>query len=115
LPGILYGYAYAGALIISALLRQPLVGWLWSVLVAGGRSHWRRDERLVRTFTWLTLLWGVVWALKVAAQHAFYIAEMENALGVARLVLGYPPYAALLLITVWTVRKVTKGTELEAA
>jgi hypothetical protein len=111
LPGIMYGYAYGAALIFSAVLRRPIVGWLWSVLAAGGRSEWRRNERLVRTFTWLTVLWGVVWLLKVAAQHAFYIADMETALGVARLTLGYPPYALLLLITIWTVRRVTRDAE----
>jgi hypothetical protein len=115
LPGILYGYAYGAALLLSAALRQPLVGWLWSVLVAGGRSQWRQDPRLVRTFNWLTVLWGLVWLAKVGAQHALYIADMETALGVARLTLGYPPYALLLLITVWTVRRVTRGTDVPAA
>jgi hypothetical protein len=57
----------------------------------------------------------VVWLLKVAAQHAFYIADMENALGVARLTLGYPPYALLLLITIWTVRRVTRHTGIAPA
>jgi hypothetical protein len=110
LPGIWYGYAYATVLVGSAVLRQPLVGWIWSVLVAGGSSEWRRNPRLVRTFTWLTALWGVVWFLKVGVQHALYLADMENALGVARLALGYPPYAMLLLITIWTVRRVTRDT-----
>jgi hypothetical protein len=115
LPGIWYGYAYATVLVGSALIRQPLVGWIWSVLVAGGSSQWRENPRLVRTFTWLTLLWGVVWFAKVAAQHALYLADMENALGIARLTLGYPPYALLLLITVWTVRRVTRSTAAAAA
>jgi hypothetical protein len=108
LPGILYGIAYGLVLLGSAVIRQPLVGWIWSVLAAGGKSEWRRDPRLVRTFTWLTALWGVVWLAKVGVQAALYLADMDTALGVARLVLGYPPYALLLLITVWTVRRVTR-------
>jgi hypothetical protein len=108
LPGIWYGYGYATVLLLSAAVRQPLVGWLWSVIVAGGKSQWRDDSRLVRTFTWLTLLWGAVWFAKVGVQHALYQANAEDALGVARLVLGYPPYALLLGITVWTVRRVTR-------
>jgi hypothetical protein len=108
LPGILYGYGYAAALLLSAAVRQPLVGWLWSVIVAGGRSDWRGDARLVRTFTWLTLLWGAVWLAKVGVQHLLYEANAENALGVARLLLGYPPYALLLAVTIWTVRRVTR-------
>lgn len=110
LPGILYGIFYGLLLLASAAIRQPLVGWIWSVIVAGGRSEWRRDERLVRTFTWLTLLWGVVWLLKVGVQAGLYLADMETALGIARLALGYPPYALLLAITIWTVRRVTRET-----
>lgn len=111
LPGILYGIFYGFLLLASAVVRQPLVGWIWSVIVAGGRSDWRSDERLVRTFTWLTVLWGVVWLVKVGVQAALYLANMETALGIARLALGYPPYALLLAITIWTVRRVTHGTQ----
>jgi hypothetical protein len=109
LPGILYGVAYGLALLGSAAIRQPLVGWIWSVIVAGGRSDWRDNPRLVRTFSWLTVLWGVVWLAKVGVQAALYVADMETALGIARLALGYPPYALLLGITIWTVRRVTRS------
>ncbi|MFC4145316.1 DUF3159 domain-containing protein [Micromonospora mangrovi] len=108
LPGILYGIGYGVALLVSAAIRQPLVGWIWSVLVAKGRSEWRDDPRMVRTFTQLTVLWGVVWLAKVGVQAGLYLAHQDTALGVARLALGYPPYALLLLITVWTVRRVTR-------
>lgn len=108
LPGILYGIGYGIALLVSAAIRQPLVGWIWSVLVAKGRAEWRTDPKLVRTFTQLTVLWGVVWLAKVGVQAGLYLAHQDTALGVARLALGYPPYALLLLITVWTVRRVTR-------
>ncbi|MEV0152400.1 DUF3159 domain-containing protein [Micromonospora sp. NPDC050686] len=108
LPGILYGIGYGLALLLSAVIRQPLVGWIWSVLVAKGRSEWRDDPKLVRTFTQLTVLWGVVWLAKVGVQATLYLAHQDTALGVARLALGYPPYALLLLITVWVVRRVTR-------
>ncbi|WP_433537668.1 DUF3159 domain-containing protein [Micromonospora sp. CA-249363] len=108
LPGILYGIGYGVVLLISAAVRQPLVGWIWSVLVAKGRSEWRADPKLVQTFTRLTVLWGVVWLAKVGVQAGLYLAHQDTALGVARLALGYPPYALLLLITVWTVRRVTR-------
>ncbi|GAA4562016.1 DUF3159 domain-containing protein [Micromonospora coerulea] len=110
LPGIFYGIGYGLALLVSAAVRQPLVGWIWSVLVAKGRAEWRDDPRLVRTFTQLTVLWGVVWLAKVGVQAGLYLAHQDTALGVARLALGYPPYALLLLITVWAVRRVTRDT-----
>ena len=105
LPGILYGIGYGLVLLGSAAIRQPLVGWLWSIIAAGGRSEWRQNPRLVKTFTWLTVLWGVVWLIKVGVQAGLYLADMDTALGVARLALGYPPYALLLVITIWVVRR----------
>jgi hypothetical protein len=109
LPGIFISYGYAAAMICSVLLRHPLVGWLWSVLFDGGRADWRQDRRLMRTFGWLTMLWAAVWIAKVSAQAGLYLADQEHLLGVARLLLGAPPYALLLLITVWTVRRVQRS------
>ncbi|MGI5153232.1 DUF3159 domain-containing protein [Plantactinospora sp. CA-294935] len=108
LPGILYGIVYGLVLLGSAVIRQPLVGWIWSIIAAGGRSEWRQDPRLVRTFTRLTVLWGVVWLAKVGVQAGLYLADMDTALGIARLLLGYPPYALLLVITIWAVRRVNR-------
>jgi hypothetical protein len=108
LPGILYGMGYGAALLLSVALRLPLVGWIWSVLAAGGSSAWRRDPQLMRTFGWLTVLWGVVWIVKVGVQGWLWYLDETSAteLGVARLLLGYPPYALLLAFTVWWVRRV---------
>jgi hypothetical protein len=108
LPGIVYGYVYGAVLLGSAAIRQPLVGWIWSIIAAGGRSEWRQNPRLVRTFTWLTVLWGVVWVLKVGVQHVLWAANLSTALGAARLALGYPPYALLLVVTIWVVRRANR-------
>ncbi|MFC0531109.1 DUF3159 domain-containing protein [Phytohabitans kaempferiae] len=115
LPGILYGIGYGLALLASVAVRQPLVGWIWSVIVAGGKSEWRSDPKLIRLFSRLTVLWGVVWLAKVGVQAALYLADQDTALGVARLVLGYPPYLLLLALTVWAVRRATRTPETEAA
>jgi hypothetical protein len=108
LPGILYGIGYGLALLASVAIRQPLVGWIWSVIVNGGKAEWRTDPKLIRLFARLTVLWGVVWLAKVGVQAALYLADQDTALGVARLVLGYPPYLLLLAFTVWAVRRVTR-------
>jgi len=109
LPGILYGIGYGLALLLSVAVRQPLVGWIWSVIVAGGKAEWRTDPKLIRLFGRLTVLWGVVWLAKVGVQAALYIADQDTALGIARLVLGYPPYLLLLAFTVWAVRRETRN------
>jgi hypothetical protein len=109
LPGIWISYGYAAAMVLSVALRHPLIGWLWSVMFAGGRADWRRDQVLVRTMTWLTLLWAVVWVTKVTAQLVLYQANLEHALGVARIVLGAPVFALMLALTIWTVQRVQRN------
>jgi hypothetical protein len=108
LPTILYTLGYAVALIGSVVVRRPLVGWLWSVTFAGGSERWRAEPQLLRLFGRLTVLWAAVYVVKVAVLGTLYLANQGNALGVARLVLGYPPYALLLLITVYSVRRVMR-------
>jgi hypothetical protein len=108
LPGIIISAGYAVALIASALLRYPMVGWIWSVVLDGGKTRWREDPVLLRLFGWLTVLWATVYLAKVGIQYGLYLANQEALLGVARIALGWPPYALLLAITVWSVRRVTR-------
>jgi Protein of unknown function (DUF3159) len=114
LPGILLGLAYALAMVVSVVARRPLVGWIWSLVLGGGSTRWRSEPQLLRTFSWLTLLWAAIYLVKVAVQTGLYLTDQVNALGVARLALGYPPYALLLAVTVWAVRRATReGPEIE--
>jgi hypothetical protein len=108
LPGIFISAGYAVALILSAVFRYPLVGWIWSVVLDGGKTRWREDPVLLKAFGWLTVLWASVYIAKVLIQYGLYRADQESLLGVARIVLGWPPYAILLAITVWSVRRVTR-------
>jgi len=109
LPGIIQSYIFAGLLLLSALVRQPVVGWGWSVIVAKGKSDWRSDPLLLRTFTWLTIVWAVVWFAKVGAQHWLWYDRQDDLLGIARLTLGAPPYILLIALTIWVVRRVTRN------
>ncbi|GGJ77732.1 hypothetical protein GCM10010123_04730 [Pilimelia anulata] len=106
LPGIWYGLAYGVVLLATAASRWPLVGWIWSVMADGGKHDWRDSPRLMRTFRWLTLVWGTVWLIKVGIQLVFYQLGSEAGLAITRLVFGYPPYLVLLLLTMWAVRRV---------
>jgi hypothetical protein len=105
LPTILYTLGYAAALLSSVVVRRPMVGWLWSVTFAGGTPRWRTEPRLLRLFARLTILWAAVYVVKVSVLSALYLADQDDALGIARLALGYPPYALLLLLTVYWVRR----------
>ena len=105
LPGILIGLVYGVAMLASVLFRQPAVGWVWAVVAGGGKSEWRANPRLLRIFTWLTVLWGVVWLAKNILRWALYAMGADTPLGVVTIVAGYPVTGALVAITIWAVRK----------
>jgi hypothetical protein len=111
LPGIILSAVYGLAMIASVLVRRPLVGWIWSLLIAGGSTRWRDRPAMVRLFSRLTLLWAGTYLVKVAIQTWLFgntgAHDPGTALGIARLALGYPPYALLLAFTVWSVRRLT--------
>ncbi len=109
LPGIIVSGIYGLAMLASVPFRRPLIGWVWSILAAGGSMRWREQPTMVRLFSRLTVLWAVTYLVKVGIQAALFQAtgahDSGTALGIARLVLGYPPYALLLAFTAWTVRR----------
>lgn len=120
LPGIVLSLAYGLAMIASVIWRRPLVGWLWSLVVDLGSTRWRENEGLRRTFGWLTLVWAATYLVKVAINCAVYFSgsltsdEKSSILGIMRIVLGFPPYALLLALTIWSVRRYLRAQEDEA-
>lgn len=111
LPGILLSLGYGLAMLASVAIKRPLVGWVWSLLVTRGRTEWRGDPRMVRTFSWLTVVWALTYLAKVVIQAVVFQHTADDspatALGILRLALGYPPYLLLIAITVWATRRVS--------
>jgi len=110
LPGIIISFGYGLAMLASVFVRRPLVGWIWSLVAAGGSMTWRDQPAMVRLFSRLTVLWAVTYLAKVAIQTWIFNRTAANdpgtALGIARIALGAPPYALLLAFTIWSVRRV---------
>ena len=117
LPGILISLGYGVALLVSVAVRRPLVGWVWSLIVAKGSMDWRGHPRLLRLFSWLTALWAVVYLIKVGIQAVVFqhtsATDPGTVLGILRLALGYPPYLLLIVITVWAVRRWAPAAEVD--
>jgi 4-amino-4-deoxy-L-arabinose transferase-like glycosyltransferase len=60
---------------------------------------------VVRAYGWLTVLWALTFLLRVAVQTPLYLANEEDLLGVASLVLGLPVTAVALAVTLWVVAR----------
>ncbi|SET26362.1 DUF3159 domain-containing protein [Geodermatophilus poikilotrophus] len=67
--------------------------------------HWRDDPRAVRAYSWLTLVWGVVFLVRVAVQWVLYRADEVELLGTASLLLGLPVTAVEVVVTLWVVSR----------
>jgi hypothetical protein len=109
LPGIIMSGAYGVAMLLSVPFGRPLIGWVWSLLAAGGSMEWRKHPPMVRLFNRLTILWSLTYLVKVGIQAVLFqktgAHDSSTTLGIARLVLGYPPYVLLLAFTAWSVRR----------
>jgi hypothetical protein len=104
LPGLIYSAVFAVTFLVSVLVRWPLAGVIWHGL--NGQGHgWRDDPRLLRAYTFATLLWTAVFVARLVVQGLLYNADQETWLGIARLAMGYPLVGVALLGTVWAVRR----------
>jgi hypothetical protein len=116
LPGILLTLGYGLAMIGSVIAGRPLVGWLWSLIADNGANRWHLDGGLRRIFGWLTALWATVFLAKFVVNVWVYSAagltddQKASILGIMRITLGFPPYAILLALTVWAVRRYLRAT-----
>jgi hypothetical protein len=107
LLGIWRNAIYGGVLLISVLVRWPLIGAAWEYLDGRGTA-WRANRRLMRAYSAVTLVWVAVFAARVLVQRIFYVHNETGWLAGSSLAMGYPLMGAALLVTVLVVRRVTK-------
>lgn len=109
LPQLWTTAAYGLAFFFSALLRWPLVGviaeFLWPTPGLKDPKAWRSQRNLMRTYTWVTLLWAAVYLLRIAVQGSLYLANEVTLLGTTRVAMGWPLTALEALLTVYLVRR----------
>lgn len=109
LPGILLAFGQAAVLVGSVAVGKPLVGYVWAIIAAGGKHEWLADNRLFRTFQWLTVAWAASLIVRGGVQGLLFLADLENLLGVARIGLSWPMYVGMVGLTVWAVRRATRN------
>ncbi|MFC9919172.1 DUF3159 domain-containing protein [Agromyces binzhouensis] len=97
--------AYAVAILISLLVRWPLVGLVVGFLMGDGTA-WRRERRKYRAMQFLTVVWLGMFVARLLVQVPFYYAGNVEALGATRLLMGVPLYALLLVFSWLVVRAV---------
>jgi hypothetical protein len=109
LPGILITFAQAALFLISAVIRKPLIGYAWGVMANKGHQDWFGDRKLFRTFQWLTLVWVVSLCLRAGVQLYLWAQHEANALGIVRILISWPIYAATFAYSAWAIHRVTSA------
>lgn len=113
LPGILLTLGQVVLLVLSVLVRRPIIGYVWGVLANGGKHDWFHNARLFRTFQWLTLVWAGSLFVRAGVQGVLYLQDQANAIGIVRILISWPIYAATFAFTIWAVRRVTREQQSE--
>ncbi len=105
--GIWYSLVAGLVLLLSVLVRRPLVGVLWSVLTGSG-STWRSNPRVRFGFDLATLVWAVFLLARFVVQRYLYDLQQTDLLGIARLAMGLPLTAVAALVTIWAIRRAAR-------
>ncbi len=108
LLGIAGAFLYAAVLLISLLVRRPLVGVIWEFLdpspLQVGTS-WRDVAPLRRAYLLATIAATVMFVARAGVQASLFKDNQTGWLAVAKLVMGYPLYIAVLGYAVWVIRR----------
>ena len=104
--GLWLNAAYLAAIVISLIARRPLIGVVVAYLVGERAAGWRSTPRMLWVLTLATVIWGAMFALRLAIELPLYFADNAAGLGLAKLILGVPLYAVVLWITWILVRTI---------
>jgi hypothetical protein len=102
LLGIWSYLLYGGALLLSILVRWPLIGVIWEGINGKGTT-WRSDRKLVRRYDYATFVWVLVFAARYLVQNYLYDTDQVGWLAAVRLLMGYPVFILAIAISVWIV------------
>jgi hypothetical protein len=105
--GIWQSLVYGSILVLSVLLRWPLIGVFWN-FVNGAGTKWRKNRRSVRDYDIATLALAAVFAARFIVQKWLYEEDQTGWLAVAKIGMGFPLFALALLVIVWAIRRSDK-------
>ena len=105
IPGIVINTLSLAVLLISILVRWPLIGVIVGFLT-NETSQWRHQRAKRRVLYLTTWLWAGLFALRLAVEVPLYLAHEAEWLAGVKLLLGVPLYAGMLWVTWLLVRAV---------
>lgn len=104
LPGIVSGAATTVALLVSIVVRRPLVAYA-SWATRGWPLGWFWHERVRPAYTLVTWIWVGFFGARTAVQAVLYADGNVATLGAVRIATGWPGLVGLLAVTYLVGRK----------
>ncbi|MGH3497364.1 MAG: DUF3159 domain-containing protein [Nocardioidaceae bacterium] len=95
LPGILYNAGYAVVMVLTIVVRWPIVGFMVGS-VTGDPIGWHADRGVVRLCSQLTWLLALPCVLRVVVQYPLWQSDHLGWLGTSKIVMGWPLQVAAL-------------------
>jgi hypothetical protein len=105
IPGFITNAVYGSVLLLSILVRWPIIGVLVEVL-RGHDMSWRKNRKLLAVYSAITAFWVGFFSLRLAVQLPLYFAGNTELLATARVAMG-PPLYALVIVTTWLMLRAT--------
>jgi len=110
LPGLYinagYGFLYA----FTNLIKWPILGIMLGPIL-GENFLWRKDPARLKAYIQAGWLWVGMFAIRLIVQYPLYKSGNVNALGTARLAMGYPLFIATAWAT-WLILRKTPTTKI---
>lgn len=105
-PGIIINAVCLLVLLVTLVVRRPLIGILVGLLLPDDGTDWRDDPGKRRVLTVATWLWVGLFAVRLLIEIPLYLTAQVELLAGIKLITGVPLYAALLWVTWLLVRTV---------
>ena len=105
LPGLYINAGYAFLYAFTNLIKWPILGIMLGPIL-GENFLWRKDPERLKAYITAGWLWVAMFSIRLIVQYPLYQSGNVNALGTARLVMGYP----LFILTAWGTWQVLKRT-----
>ena len=98
IQGFFTNIGYGTALLISILVRWPLIGFLVGLLRSEPLT-WRKNRKILRRADLATGLFVILFGLRLVVQLPLYFANQIESLGIARVAMGVPLYALCIWLS----------------
>ena len=105
LPGLYINVGYAFLYVYINVNKWPILGIMLGPIL-GENFLWRKDPARLKAYITAGWLWVAMFSVRLIVQYPLYQSGNVNALGTARLVMGYP----LFILTAWGTWQVLKRT-----